>query len=168
MNGAELLQIIISEMHGAMIADVKDLSPEHLSWKPAPEANPIAFLFWHVIRTEDNMVHNLLGEPPIWQSQKWEEKLNMEISGHGTGFQAHEVDKVVTFPISEVMAYAKSVIQSTEEYLTTLNDEKLDFAPDPERPKRTIGMILRNFVVAHGWWHLGEIKYLKGLFGPIK
>jgi len=45
----------------------------------------------------------------------------------------------------------------------SLDDDKLNFVPDPARPKRTIDMILRNFVLAHGWWHLGEIKYLKGL-----
>lgn len=110
-------------------------------------------------------MHSLLGKPPIWQSQKWGEKLGMEASGHGTGFQEPEVDKVASLPLPEVMAYAESVIQATDEYLGSLDDDKLDFVPDPARPKRTIGMILRNFVLAHGWWHLGEIKYLKGLQG---
>jgi hypothetical protein len=63
------------------------------------------------------------------------------------------------------VAYAESVSRNTQEYLKTLDDAKLDFAPDPSRPRRAIGTLLRNFLLAHGWWHLGEIKYIKGLQG---
>ena len=38
MNGAEFVRTIIGEMHGAMRADVKDLTPKHLAWKPASGA----------------------------------------------------------------------------------------------------------------------------------
>ena len=31
MNGAEFVQTIIGEMHGAMMADVKDLTQEHVA-----------------------------------------------------------------------------------------------------------------------------------------
>ena len=78
MNGAEFVRTIIGEMHGAMIADIKDLTPEHLTWKPAPGANPIGFLFWHYVRTEDNIVHGLIGKPSVWQAEEWHEKLGMD------------------------------------------------------------------------------------------
>jgi hypothetical protein len=26
-------------------------------------------------------------------------------------------------------------------------------------------VILRSFIVAHGWWHIDEIKYIKGMLG---
>ena len=107
----------------------------------------------------------MLGKPPIWESQKWNEKLSMDAGAQGTGFQESEADKAAAMPLAEVMAYAESVIQATDDYLNSLDDTKLDFAPNPERPKRTIGMMLRNFIIAHGWWHTGEIKYLKGMQG---
>ena len=165
MNGTELFQTIIAEFHGALIKDVKDLTAEHLKWKPAPGANPIGFLFWHTIRSEDVFVHNLLGKPPIWESRKWGEKLGMDTESQGTGFEENEADLAAALSLSDVMQYAEQVTQSTDDYLKSLDDAKLDVAPDPKRPKWTIGMILRNFIIAHGWWHLGEIKYLKGLQG---
>ena len=165
MNGAEFVQTIIGEMHGAMMADVKDLTQEHLAWKPAPGANPIGFLFWHYVRTEDNMLHGLMGKPPVWQAEKWDEKLGMDAQAQGTGFQEPDVDKVAALPWSEVIAYAEKVFAETTDYLKTLDDEKLDYTPNPERPRATISMMLRNFIVAHGWWHLGEIKYVKGMQG---
>ena len=165
MNGAELIKIMITEMNGVMIADVKELTPEQLAWKPKPGANPIGFLFWHTIRTEDNIVHGLLGKKPIWESEKYNEKLGMDSNAQGTGFQENEADKVAALPLAGMMAYAESVIQATGDYLGSLDEAKLDMALDPERPKRNIGMMLRNFIIAHGWWHIGEIKYIKGMQG---
>lgn len=165
MNGAELMRTIIKEMNAVLIADVKDLTPEHLSWKPAPGANPIGFLFWHTIRTEDNVVAGMIGNPPIWEREKWHEKLSMEAGAQGTGFQETEADKAAALPLSDVISYAESVIKATDDYLSSLDDAKLDIALNPERPRGTISMMLRNFIIAHGWWHIGEIKYLRGMQG---
>jgi len=165
MNAVEFIHTMVSEMHNAMIEDVKVLNQEQLVWKPAPNTNPIGFLFWHEIRTEDNMIHGLQGKPTIWESEKWYEKLGMDATAQGTGFQEPDVDKVAALSLAEVMAYAEQVTKSIEDYIKSLDDAGLDRAPNPERPRRTIGMMLRNFVLAHGWWHLGEIKYLKGMQG---
>jgi hypothetical protein len=165
MKAAELLQTIISEMNMVLLSDVKDLTPEHLAWKPAPGANPIGFIFWHLVRIEDEFVSDLLEKPSIWESEKWDAKLGMDTKAHGMGFQEPEVDKVAALPLAEIMGYAKLVIQTVDDYLKSLDDDKLDVAPNPEKPKRTIAMILRNFILAHGWWHIGEIKYLKGMQG---
>jgi hypothetical protein len=81
------------------------------------------------------------------------------------GHPQEEIEKAGALPLSQVMAYAEAVHKNTDEYLKTLDDQKLDIVPNPERPNFTIGMMLRNFLIAHGWWHLGEIKYLKGLQG---
>ena len=165
MNGAEFVRTIIGEMHGAMVADVKDLTPEHLAWKPAPGANPIGFLFWHYVRTEDNLIHSLMGKPSVWQAEKWHEKLGMDAQAQGTGFQEPDVDRAAALPLSEMMAYAERVFADTTEFLNSLDDAGLDRAPNPERPRGTVSMMLRNFIVAHGWWHLGEMKYVKGMQG---
>jgi hypothetical protein len=165
MNGAEFVRTIVGEMHGAMMADVKDLTQEHLAWKPAPGANPIAFLFWHTMRSEDNMIQGLQGKPSIWESENWCGRLGMDAKAQGTGFQEPEVEEICVLPLSELMAYAERVTQSTQDYLNTLDDAGLDYAPNPERPRRNVAMMLRNFVIAHGWWHLGEIKYVKGMQG---
>ena len=165
MKAIEFIHTMVTEFHNAMREDVKVLNQEQLAWKPAPKANPIGFLFWHYMRTEDNMLQSFQGKPSIWESEKWYEKLGMDAKAQGTGFQEPEVEKVAALPLSELMTYAERVTQSTEDYIKTLDDAGLDRAPNPERPRRTIGMVLRNFILAHGWWHLGEIKYLKGMQG---
>ena len=165
MTAVEFIQSAVAELHGAMIDDVKVLTQEHLAWKPAPKTNPIGFLFWHYMRTEDNIIQSLQGKPSIWESDKWCEKLGMDVKAQGTGFQEPEVEEVAALPLSELMAYAERVTQSTADYLKSLEDARLDYAPNPDRPRRTIGAMLRSFILAHGWWHLGEIKYVKGMQG---
>jgi len=67
--------------------------------------------------------------------------------------------------MSEIIAYIEKVFTETMNYLNALHDTSLDYALNPECPRRNVGMMSRNFIVAHGWWHLGEIKYVKGMQG---
>jgi len=77
------------------------------------------------------------------------------------GHPQEEIEKAGALPLSQVMAYAEAVHKNTDEYLKTLDDQKLDIVPNPERPNFTIGMMLRNFLIAHGWWHLGKSSTLR-------
>jgi len=165
MTAIEFIQSAVAELHNAMIDDVKVLTQEHMVWKPAPKANPIGFLFWHFIRTEDIVIQSLQGKPAIWESEKWDEKTGLDAKLQGTGFQEPEVEKVAAQPLTDLIAYAERVIQSTTEYLKSLNDAKLDDKRNPDRPRQTIAVMLRSIILAHGWWHLGEIKYIKGMQG---
>ncbi|MDD5038186.1 MAG: DinB family protein [Dehalococcoidales bacterium] len=165
MTIIEFIQVSVAELNSVMIGDVKTLTQEQLTWKPAAKANPIGFLFWHFMRTEDNAIQSLQGKPSIWKSEKWYQKMGMDAEVSGSGFQEPEVDKAAALPLPEVMAYAERVAQSAVEYIKSLKDSDVDLAPDPSRPKRTIGLVLRNFIIAHGWWHIGEIRYLKGMQG---
>ena len=165
MTALEFIQTAVSELHKAMIDDVKVLTQEHVVWKPAPKANPIGFLFWHYIRTEDMVIQTFQGMPSIWEKEKWYEKLGLDANTQGTGFQEPEVEKVAALPIMDLITYAERVIEGTAEYLKTLEEAKLDYAPNPDRPRQTIAAMIRSIILAHGWWHLGEIKYIKGMQG---
>jgi len=148
-----------------MLDDVRPLTKDHLAWKPAPKANPISFIFWHFMRTEDNGIQRLQGKPSIWESEGLNKKLGLDAQAQGTGFTEADVDRVAKIPLDQMLAYAEKVTQSTSDFLKTLSDEQLDRAPDPNAPRRTIAVVLRSFILAHGWWHLGEIKFLKGMQG---
>ncbi len=165
MTVVEFIHRSVTDLNSTMIDDVKVLTQKQLAWKPVPKANPIGFLFWHFMRNEDNIIHELQGKPSIWESEKLYKKLGMDAKANGTGFQEPEVDKVAALPLTDLMAYAEHVAQTAADYLKSLDDAKLDYVPNPERPKRTTVVMLRSFVIAHGWWHLGEIKYIKGMQG---
>ena len=152
-------------MNSTIIDDVKGLTPEQAAWKPAPKANPISFIFWHFMRVEDDIIQGFQGKPSVWESEKWHAKLGMEAKDSGVGFDETKVGNIAALPLPKLLEYAHHVVKSVEGYLESLNEVELDRVHDPNRPRRTIATTLRAFVIAHGWWHDGEIKYLKGMQG---
>ncbi|MDP2919170.1 MAG: DinB family protein [Dehalococcoidia bacterium] len=165
MKAIPFIQLTVNGMHTAMVNDVKALTKEQLAWKPAPKTNPVGFLFWHTVRVEDTMVSNWTKKTSVWEEDRWFEKLGLDAKVYGTGFQEPDVDKAAQLPIDQVIAYAEKVFRNTDAYIGSLDEDKLDFAPNPERPNFTIAVMVANFLIAHGWWHLGEIRYVKGMQG---
>ena len=161
MNAMEFVQASILGLHNTLLEDMKDLSQEVLEWRPQEDANPIGSIFIHYMKTEDNVVHRLQNESPIWESDEWREKLATNDLSNTLNEHGHPR----LLPLSPSLSYAQQVMDNTRKFLETLEDSKLDIAPDPNHPLRTIGVVLRAFVLSHGWWHAGEIKYLKGLQG---
>ncbi len=165
MKAIQFILQTVSGLHQAAVNDVKALKPEQLTWKPAPKANSIGFLFWHAARVEDTFVSQWQKKTTVWDEDRWYDKFGLDAKAYGGGFQEPEVDMVGKLPLDQVIAYAEKVHRNTEIYIRSLDEDKLDYAPNPERPNWTIGMMLNNFVIAHGWWHLGEIRYVKGMLG---
>ncbi|MDO9333952.1 MAG: DinB family protein [Dehalococcoidales bacterium] len=165
MKAIQFILLTVNGMHQAMVNDVKTLTPAQLVWKPAPGANPIGFLFWHTARVEDMAVSGWQKKTPVWEEDKWYEKLGLDAKVYGGGFQEPDVDKVARLPADIITAYVEKVFRNTGIYIQSLDEDKLDFAPNSERPNITIGLMLGNYIIGHGWWHLGEIRYIKGMQG---
>ncbi len=165
MNAVQFILTAVNGLHQAMVNDVKTLTPEQLKWKPAANANPVGFLFWHAARVEDNAVSGWQKKSSIWEEDRWYEKMGLDAKVFGTGFGEAEVEKIARLPLNLVIEYAEKVFRNSATYIQSLEADKLDFAPNQERPNWTIGMMINNFIIAHGWWHLGEIRYVKGLQG---
>ncbi len=163
----EFVRTAVDAQHNHLQDDVRDLTPEQLSYRPAPEGNTIAFLLFHLVRVEDQIVSALLKQaPPIWVQEKWHEKLGFGPDVLGIGFSPDQVADL-SYPLDAFLRYAEQVWQSTDEYLGGLKDEDLAReinAPMIPEVKDVAGLIY-GVIIAHGWWHTGEILYLKGLQG---
>ena len=161
MNTVDFIQGSVHALHQALLEDMHGLSEDHLAWRPQIGANPIGYIFLHYVRTEDASVQGLQGLPILWDAEKFSQAL----SDVGRSVGGDTIDNAARIPLADSLAYAHKVMDRTRQFLGTLDDSKLDISPDPNRPRRTVGVTFRAFVLAHGWWHLGEIKYLKGLQG---
>jgi hypothetical protein len=160
MNCVEFIRGAVEQVDCAFIAEVKVLTRQEFEWKPGPGANPIGFLFWHYMRSEDDMIQGFRKKSAIWESDEWFKKLGMDPFENGHGFKQAEAAKVAALPLPELLAYSESVVESTANYLKSLDDATLDLVPNPEQPGNTVSVILRDSI-AHGWRHLGEISYNK-------
>ncbi len=165
MNIADFVSGSVTGLNRQLIDDVKELTQQQAEWAPAKGANPIGFIFWHFMRVQDNMIHGFLDKPSVWESEKWYQKLGMEAADTGMGFDEAGVKKAAAMPLEQVVAYAGRVSEDSEEFFNSLDEAALDRAPDPDQPRRTILKTVRAFLISHGWWHDGEIKYLRGMQG---
>ena len=164
MNAADYINIMCRDLHGGFRADVESLTQEQFVHQAAAGANTVAFLFWHSTRWEDLQLHALLDREPIWVAGDWASRLGLEAADIGTGFSQEQM--IAFQPAKEdVLAYAEAVWTASPDLVSSLTAERLSAPLDPERPRMTGARAIANFAVGHGWLHLGEIRFAKGLMG---
>ena len=145
---------------------VNDLTPEELSWRIRPKANPIGWILWHMLRVEDMWFQFFIQrKPEIWERDGWNDKFSLPTRDNGFG---HTQEQVAMFPSldrDELMRYGVAVRAETLEYLRGLGPEDFNVVPREQRPEMSIGAIFRQ-VVGELYQHQGHISYLKGLQRP--
>src|SRR5829696_9656248 len=64
-----------------------DLTDEQWHAIPTGAGNSIAFIAWHYMRTEDNIIHWIIQErtPTVWMQGGWSERLGLPRVSQGTG-----------------------------------------------------------------------------------
>lgn len=165
MNGPEFINTTLRDLHSGLRAELTPLTQEQILTVPAPGANTIGFLVWHYVRGEDSLLYgSAAGRDSIWVANNWAEKLGSEHAGSGTGFTEEQMLSIRPSK-DDLLAYCEQVWEGVPGILEKLTDADLDRAPNPERPTMTLGRSIANFVVGHGFWHLGDVRYTKGLMG---
>ena len=168
MNGVEVLTREMREIQSSLLRELEPLTEEHIYYAPIPGATNIAFIAWHVTRTLDDAVHDTIPETPqptLWTSQRFHEKFGLPAGeGTGTGFTPEQVNDLR--PGLELLReYATAVGPTIPAAFEGMTDTDLDRVMDQERPDRTLARRLQTFIIGHTYYHLGEIRYLKGLQG---
>ncbi len=168
MNGVEVLAREMREIQGSLLRELEPLTAEHLYYAPIPGATTIAFIAWHITRTLDDAVHDTIPVKPgptIWAAQGFHQKFGSSPEeGTGTGYTAEQVGEFR--PSLELLReYAAEVGPTIPAAFENMTDDDLDRVMDQERPDRTLARRLQTFVIGHTFYHLGEIRYVKGLQG---
>ncbi|SCF28903.1 Uncharacterized damage-inducible protein DinB (forms a four-helix bundle) [Micromonospora viridifaciens] len=144
---------------------VTGLSPEQLRQAPAPGANPVGWLVWHLTRIQDHHVADLLGEEQLWVTGDWAGRLGLTADPGDTGF-GHGPEQVAAVrPESGqvLLDYHRAVLDRTRAYLRGLRPADLDQVVDPNwDPPVTLGVRLLS-VLADGLQHAGQAGYVRGL-----
>lgn len=156
-------------LHTWMREAVSDLTVEEWNAVPAGNGNNIAFLFWHSVRTEDNILRFILqGRPPIWNEGNWHERLSLPARPQGTGMATEEAQ---TFRINDpelFLAYTEEVWREYESYLAGITDggAELSARRVTVKPLGDIPAILTigQVCISHLFTHYGEISLIRGQF----
>jgi hypothetical protein len=163
MHAMQLVQEGFDHVHEALRADLAEVEPDWLFWQPRPDHNHIGFLFWHLVRDEDQVLSWLAREPQLWPSAGWHERFAMDAGEQGTGMDAGRL-ATFRYEMPAFMEYAEAVWARSGPLLGTLSEADLDKPAWKDSPWN-VGRQLVEGVLCHAWVHLGEIRSVMGLKG---
>ncbi len=108
-----------------------DLTREELVARPLPGVNPIAFLLWHMARSQDWAVNTaILDRPEVIMRQPWTAS-PLAVPGIGTGFELDEAaGSAMRFQLPDLLEYADAVHRDALEWLRTVDEQILEVIPD--------------------------------------
>lgn len=144
---------------------VEGLGAEELSWRPDGDANPIAWLVWHLARVQDDHVADLAGTEQVWTADGWARRFDLPLDDASIGF-GHTSEQVASVRVDDptlLTGYLDAVHERTVAYLRTLSEADLDeVIDDAWDPPVTRGVRLIS-VVDDDIQHAGQAAYLGGL-----
>jgi uncharacterized damage-inducible protein DinB len=165
MRTSELLSYAYDQIQETLRRAVEDLTPDQLAARVGPEANPIGWLGWHLLRVQDDHVAEVADREQVWTAEGFAERFGLPFpdSAIGYGFSSAEVAATRVPSVELLLEYAAAVHARTAEFLRGLSDEDLDRVVD-ERfdPPVTLGVRLVS-VISDDLQHVGQAAYVRGL-----
>lgn len=146
---------------------VEGLDRDQLTWSPAPRANTIGWLVWHLARVQDGHVSEILATDQLWVERGWAGRFGMDPDpdNSGYGHSADEVAAVRPDSAETLLAYLDDVDQRTRSMLAAVTAEDLDRIVDRRwNPPVTLGVRLVS-IADDSLQHAGQAAYVRGLLG---
>jgi uncharacterized damage-inducible protein DinB len=166
MNVTGLLIEAFDRLPDLVRSAVDGLTPEQLTWAPADGANPIGWLVWHLTRTQDHHLAELLDREQVWVSGDWAGRFGLATAdprNTGYGHSAAQVRSIRPESAEVLVGYFTAVATRTREFLGGLTGQDLDRVVDQRwDPPVTLGVRLVS-VLDDDTQHVGQAAYVRGL-----
>ena len=167
----DLLKYLAGElrgMHGLYDRVTVDLTDDQVNRVPDGGHQNLAFCLWHYVRTEDNIIQFVLQrKPTVWLDGGWPEKFGLDAKSQGTGFSDDDARNFRIRGFGDFRQYMTDVFRHTEDYVAGLSPEECDrrvtIKPLGEM---TLLQAISGMCMTHGYRHLGEVEFAKGLVAP--
>ncbi|UUU36348.1 DinB family protein [Streptomyces sp. CA-210063] len=165
MHAKDILIDAYTRIQEEVHAAVEGLGPDDLNARPAPDANSIAWLVWHLTRVQDDHLADASGLDQVWLSQGWEKRFGLGLPRHDTGY-GHSSAKVAKVRVDSgdlLTGYHDAVHEQTLGYVRGLAAKDFERIVD-ERwdPPVSLGVRLVS-VLADDLQHVGQAAYVRGL-----
>ena len=167
MDTARFVAQCLGQVHERMLKSLHGLGKSELVWRPAPHANCIAEIVWHVVRVADRLAGPRVGlGPELWERDRWFERLGYpREQPPATDYQLFSRLSLPVPTLEDLLAYKQAVHLDTLEKLRRLSPDDFDRAPDPAQPERTVATYFRH-QITHQNNHHGQVDYIRGMMQP--
>ena len=150
-------------------ASAEGLDTEGLAYRPEAEANSIAWLIWHLTRSQDSQVAPLAGVEQAWSTGDWAEKLGLDpaLSNTGYGYTSEQVAAVRPEGPEALLGYLDFVSDRSREYLQGVDAAELGRIIDTSYdPPVSVGVRLVS-VISDNIQHAGQARYVRGIYDRV-
>jgi Protein of unknown function (DUF664) len=165
MEAPDLLNDSFAQVDELVASVLKGIEPSHLLFRPAVNANSIAWLVWHLTRGQDHQVAEVSGSEQVWMAQGFVDRFGLPLDPSATGY-GQTPDEAASVNVTDgalLLEYHRAVHVATDRYLASLGPTELDRIVDESYdPPVTLGTRLRS-VVADDLLHAGQAAYVRGL-----
>jgi hypothetical protein len=165
MSVKEFIRRSLELQRKDLLENVAGLTAQELAFRPAPHANAIGFLVWHMARVEDGWVQRAIQRRPhLWVSEGWAQRFGMppEMRDMGYSYTAAQIEAFKTPPRDLLLSYGQAVRDASLAYI-----DGWDPAAPVEVRAPWGGTVGVNDVFAQLTWeldqHSGQVAYLRGL-----
>ena len=91
----EIIRSGYEGLHDHIIPSMLKSGEDQLRHRLIPTINPIGWMCWHMLRTEDMFLSNVIfGEDQIFHLGNWQNKLGINTANVGTGMTVAEADEL--------------------------------------------------------------------------
>jgi uncharacterized damage-inducible protein DinB len=165
MTSAELLLDAFGRVRETVVEAVMGLTPEQLAYRPAPDANSIAWLIWHLARVQDDHVASATDAEQVWTFEDWAPRFGLQAGSNDTGYghSSSQVAEILVESGEVLVAYYDAVHERTIRYVTALTDADLPRIVDESwDPPVTLAVRLVS-VISDDLQHAGQAMYVRGI-----
>ena len=167
MTWQEMIMDLFDRMAAQLAQVLEDLTPEQLNRQPARGANTIGWLTWHLTRSHDRNISELMGLEQLWTSEGWYARFNRrpDPAETGVGFTMKEMAAFKAPDSLTIMEYHRAVLERIKDFLANHLEESIleqeVYSPtfDSVRPAyRVITGVINDALQ-----HVGQAAYVRGL-----
>lgn len=152
-------------------AVVDGLGEDDLAYRVDGDANPIAWLVWHLTRVQDDHLAGAAAAlgwdrhtAQVWTEQGFADRFDLPFAADEIGYgQSPGQVAQVRVSAGDLLAYHDAVHTRTTEFLRVVSESEWDQVVDPQwDPPVTLTARLAS-VLADVSQHVGQAAYVRGL-----
>lgn len=167
-DDAAVLQELLRDAFTRLIEHVDEITeglPDQVSgYRPAPDANSIAWLLWHSARIQDLQLADVAGVEQVWFRDRWVDRFGLDLPRNDTGY-GHGPDDVakVKAPADLLSGYYHAVHKFTLEYVAGVSAQELARVVDTNWDPPVTASARLVSIIDDCAQHLGQAAYVRGI-----
>ncbi|MBO0804888.1 MAG: DUF664 domain-containing protein [Nocardiopsaceae bacterium] len=165
---AELLTDAFGRIRETVLAAVSGLTPDQLTRRLDPDANPVGWLAWHLTRVQDDHIAAAFGAGQVWTDGGWATRFGLpgdmvEIGYGHTSAQVADVAAKVSAAGELLAEYHEATHAQTIKHVSSITDADLSRVVDRSwTPAVTLGVRLVS-VINDCMQHAGQAAFVRGI-----